>query len=225
MRRIEFFAKVCYVVFCRFSFIAFAISYFSGHAFRHLQKFIPRFQRLRLYRRLNNRMRKQARGKNRPSSSLSSLSSSGSFLAKVGLQFSKFDFFSLYLYHVTVKLDVCGYIWITFYGYWLHWPCSVLMPQSWQYWHSCFVESFVKCISLQVMNISEVFFSGEASLSILTWSRVEDESAGAESEPDLDDQCIFVPVPYGINIDRSKAQVIVRNGIQGIIINPKIHGE
>ena len=75
------------------------------------------------------------------------------------------------------------------------------------------------------MNISEVFFSGEASLSILTWSRVEDESAGAESEPDLDDQCIFVPVPYGIKIDRSKAQVIVRNGIQGIIINPKTHGE
>ena len=36
---------------------------FHGHVFRHQQKFIPRFQRLRSSHRLNNRMRKHARGK------------------------------------------------------------------------------------------------------------------------------------------------------------------
>ena len=51
-----------------------------------------------------------------------------------------------YLQHmmlVNMQLDISGYNRITFQGCRLHWYSSFLMAQngSWQYWHSCIVES------------------------------------------------------------------------------------
>ena len=55
--------------------------------------------------------------------------------------------FLLYLQYimlVNIKLDICGYKLIRFQGCRLHWSDLFLMAQlkrSWQYWHSCIMQS------------------------------------------------------------------------------------
>ena len=89
----------------------------------------------------------------------------------------------------------------------------------------CIILLLKSCLKHYFIASYEMIFPESLNLSISIWLRVENESTDADSDPDLDDQCIFVPVPYGIKVDRTKVQLIVRKGIQGIIINTKVHGE
>ena len=71
-----------------------------------------------------------------------------------------------------------------------------------------------------------VLNQNEFKSSIADWLySSEDQPPRTSPDPDLDQSRFFIPIPYGIKVDPSKAEVVIRNGVMGIVVNPTTEGE